>query len=141
MKLLLDTHIWLWWVNHTGELPTSHCNYIEQADELYISAISCWEVAYLHHRQRIQLSIDIEQWLEDAITDSGIICLPCSRAIATFAAKLPEHHRDPADRFIIATAVVQDCHVMSFDTKFGLYEVLNSKHIGRKLNFESYPKS
>ncbi len=133
MRLLLDTHIWLWWVNNTDDLPKSHSNYIEQVDELYVSAISCWELAYLHQHRRIELPLETEQWFDDALQGSGVICLPCSRTIAISAAKLPEYHRDPADRFIIATTLEYDCNLMSFDSKFSLYEVLKERLIGRKM--------
>jgi PIN domain nuclease of toxin-antitoxin system len=135
MRLLLDTHIWLWWINNTDDLPLSHRDYIEQADELYVSVLSCWELAYLCQRRRIELLTDIDQWFDDALKGSGVICLPCSRSIAISAAKLPEHHRDPADRFIIATAVEYDCNLMSFDNKFSLYEILKGRLIGRELSF------
>jgi PIN domain nuclease of toxin-antitoxin system len=122
MRLLLDTHIWLWWVNQSGELLPKHDALIQEAEELYVSTISCWEVALLNQRQRIRLPVDQQRWFHLAIEQSGIICLPLSQKIAVRAADLSYHHRDPADRFIIATALELNLHLMSFDEQFPTFE-------------------
>ena len=129
MKLLLDTHIWLWWINAEDHLPSSHRQQIAQAEVISISVISAWELVMLHKRGRIQLPDPMEIWFNQALQGSGISCLPCSITVATRAATLPAHHRDPADRFIIATALEYGYHLMSFDNKFILYEELQGWHI------------
>lgn len=62
---------------------------------------------------------------------ANIACLPVTEAIAIKSACLAFHHRDPADRFIIATALVNDCQLMSFDEKFLLYPELENRLVGR----------
>jgi len=105
MKLLLDSHIWLWWVNQSNDLSEAHKQIIEEAEEVFVSAISCWEITLLAQRQRIQLPTDKEHWFHLALEQSGITCLPLTQAIAIQSALLPYAHRDPADRFIIATSL------------------------------------
>lgn len=130
MNLLLDTHIWLWWINQDGELPFQHQDLIAQTPNVYVSAISCWEVAMLQQRQKIELAVPMQDWLSIALRD--IACLPLDETIAIQSAQLELHHRDPADRFIIATALAHDCQVMSFDGKFVLYPELNNRLIGSR---------
>ena len=132
MNLLLDTHIWLWWINQSEELPTKHVDLIENAERVYVSAISCWEVALLKERQRIELPITQSKWFQLALQQAGIICLPLTHSIAIQAASLSHTHRDPADRFIIATALEHQLHIMSFDAKFPYFSELAPYLVGRK---------
>ena len=100
--LLLDTHIWLWWINATpGKLPTHLIERIEGNEAVAISAISCFEVEWLARHGRIELDISLDDWFSCALTESGIVCLPITEGIARLAASLPEHHKDPQDRLII----------------------------------------
>jgi PIN domain nuclease of toxin-antitoxin system len=80
-----------------------------------VSAISCWEVAYLEKRNRVVLSLSIGEWLREALEGSSILCLPLTANIAAKAAGLPDIHRDPADRFIIATALELNTKLITFD--------------------------
>lgn len=121
MNVLLDTHAWIWWINQDSMLPAKAGQWIEKADNVAVSAISCWEVRMLRQRQRIELAGAVEDWLEQALQPAGIACLPVSCAIADKSANLPQHHRDPADRLIIATALEHRYSVLSLDSKFGLY--------------------
>ena len=73
----------------------------------------------LHQRQRIELAEPIKDWLQIAL--QNLSCLPLTESIAVQSALLDLHHRDPADRFIIATAMIHNCQLMSFDGKFNLY--------------------
>jgi PIN domain nuclease of toxin-antitoxin system len=127
VNVLLDTHVWLWWVHQDQQLPDRHRELIAQAENVFVSALSCWEAVLLHQRQRIELVEPLQDWLQLALTN--IVCLPLTEAIATQSAWLNFHHRDPADRFIIATPLIHDCHVMSFDGKFKLYSELNKRLI------------
>jgi PIN domain nuclease of toxin-antitoxin system len=131
MNLLLDTHVWLWWVNQNEQLSIQHQALISQAENVYVSSISCWEIAMLHQRERIELADPLKDWLQIALQD--INCLPLTETIATQSALLAFHHRDPADRFIISTAVIHNYQLMSFDGKFNLYAELNDRLIGSSL--------
>lgn len=121
--LLLDTHIWIWWINQTPKrLPNEMIKQIEQAETVAISAISCFEVTWLYDHKRILLDIPIQEWIAQATDNAGIICLPVSCKIASLAAELPEHHKDPQDRIIIATAICHTSQLISADSQFSEYQ-------------------
>ncbi len=123
--IILDTHMWLWWVNSdAGALGANRKELIEAADTVAVSAISCFEVAWLERHGRIVLPCDRSSWFEKALQGSGIILLPITPQIAGMAVDLPEHHSDPQDRIIIATALAHEGQLMSADRKFPLYEEL-----------------
>jgi PIN domain nuclease of toxin-antitoxin system len=129
VNLLLDTHIWLWWINQNDQLTPQHQDIITQAENAYISSISCWELVMLHQRNRIELIEPLQEWIRSAL--QNIVCLPLTETIAIQSALLGFHHRDPADRFIISTALIHDCQLMSFDEKFVLYPELENRLIGK----------
>ncbi|MGI9212051.1 MAG: type II toxin-antitoxin system VapC family toxin [Methylococcaceae bacterium] len=104
--IILDTHIWVRWVEpEANPLSPAILKRITSADQLAVSVITCWEVAWLQRRGRLQLQPNLNEWLELALSGSGVRCIPVSREVALRAAQLPlpEHHRDPADRLILAT--------------------------------------
>lgn len=121
--LLLDTHIWIWWINQTPKrLPIEIVKQIEQEETVAISAISCFEVTWLYDHKRILLEIPVEEWIAQATEDASIICLPVSCKIARLAAELPEHHKDPQDRIIIASAICHASQLISADSQFPEYQ-------------------
>ena len=125
--IILDTHIWLWWVNENIDLIGQVRNdLIQSADVVAVSAISCFEVAWLDAHSRIELPCSRTNWFEKALEGSGINLLPITPAIASIAVDLPEHHSDPQDRIIIATALSQDAQLMSADGKFSRYKSLQT---------------
>lgn len=134
MRILLDTHIWVWWMNQSSELSPSHNQMLENADEIFVSAISCWEVTQLSQRGRLILPLLEREWIQFALEPSGIGCLPLDHRIAIRAAELPYHHRDPADRFIIASALEHELQLMSFDQKFPTFQEIQPFLITEKLN-------
>ncbi len=126
--VVLDTHIWLWWINEDHDLLSGTRNdMIQQADVVSVSAISCFEVSWLYAHGRIELPCDREIWFEKALAGSNIDLLPVTPAIAIAAVDLPEHHSDPQDRIIIATALVHKAHLMSADKKFSRYPEISEK--------------
>jgi PIN domain nuclease of toxin-antitoxin system len=98
---------------------------ISEADRVGVSAISCWEVVMLQQRQRIDLPMSAQQWLHHALSPAGIERLPVSCEIAALSAALSQHHKDPADRIIIATALTYRAHLYSLDARFADYEELS----------------
>lgn len=122
--LVLDTHALYWWANQTpGKLAQSHVNAIETADFLAISAMTCWEMAWLVTHERITLKLSIFEWL-NRVEESGVAIIPVSRTIAELAATLPEHHKDPVDQIIIATAIAHQAQLVSVDERFPEYREL-----------------
>jgi len=127
--ILLDTHIWLRWLLPTEPLPKQLVAHIEQAKAVWVSAMSCWEVVMLVRRRRIELSLPTEQWLKEATIGSNVGILPVTCDISYLTAILPEHHKDPVDRIIIATAIYHDLNLISLDNLFPTYEILANRLI------------
>ena len=123
--ILLDTHVWVRWLAPAARpLPDHVLAAIDAADSLAVSAISCWEVVYLHKRGRIELGMNVDQWLDLALEGSGVACLPITRPISARAALLSDIHRDPADRFIISTSVLAGCRLLTLDESVRKYPEL-----------------
>jgi len=102
---------------------------IEQADEVGVSAISLFEVAWLQQHGRIQLPYELNKWFEKALAGSGISLIPLTPPIATLAVSLTDYHSDPQDRIIIATTIVHDGKLISVDKKFPFYPELETRLI------------
>ena len=126
--ILLDTHIWVNWIIYgDGSLSPNIVHAMQQTDQLAVSAISCFEVAMLTHKGRLQLPLEIDEWLEEALGNSGVAALPVNCDIAKRSVTLTEIHRDPADRIIIATALVHDIKLASLDSVFPNYPEISDK--------------
>lgn len=116
--ILLDTHIWMWWVDENPQLSQRYTQLIQahEQDGLGVSAISCWEVAKLVERGRLQFACSIEAWMEQAVAYPGIELLPLTPPIAIESTQLPgDFHRDPADQIIVATARIYDLSLRTAD--------------------------
>jgi PIN domain nuclease of toxin-antitoxin system len=128
--IILDTHIWLWWVNQETEfLKPLWQKTIEEANEVGVSVISLFEVAWLQQHGRITLPCQQNEWFEKALAGSGISLMPLTPQIATLAVSLTDYHSDPQDRIIIATTLACDGKIISVDKKFPFYVELNNRLI------------
>jgi PIN domain nuclease of toxin-antitoxin system len=116
--MILDTHVWYWYINQV-KLKPQLIDLIDESEQVCISSISCFEMAWLVKHQRIHLSISFDEWFQKATNYISI--LPITPMIALQSANLPEHHRDPMDRFIISTALFHDATLISFDSAFPNY--------------------
>jgi PIN domain nuclease of toxin-antitoxin system len=122
--ILLDTHIWVWWVSQRDRLSPVHRDLLENgADRVFgVSIISCWEVAKLVEYERLRLDRPVGVWLANALAEPGISLLPLDPRIAVESTQLPEpFHRDPADQLIVATARVLECALMTEDSRIAVY--------------------
>ncbi|WP_295385770.1 type II toxin-antitoxin system VapC family toxin [uncultured Thiodictyon sp.] len=129
--MVLDTHVWLRWIISAGaDLPRAMVSAIRTADVTAVSGISCWEVSLLEQRNRIDLPLPACQWIQRALAPTGILCLPVSCEIGVRAAALTQHHKDPADRIIIATAIEHQAELLSLDGQFPAYAELAGRLIG-----------
>ncbi len=130
--IVLDTHIWHWWINQIpGKLSPETIALIEEADEVSVSAISCFEMAWLVRHGRIDLNMPFEHWFSQIEHSTDIRILPVTAQIGIQAVALPEHHKDPQDRIIIATALYYDARLLSFDSAFSAYRELDDRLLGQ----------
>lgn len=124
-RLLLDTHIWLWFANGETSLSSASRKLINKAAEtqsIFISAISVWEVAMLATRGRIQLGQSCAYWIKQALAPAAINLLPLSPEISVESCYLPkEIHSDPADRILIASARLEQLSLITKDEKLLTY--------------------
>ena len=122
--IVLDTHIWVWWVHGDGRLTETQAAAIEanETDVIGVSAITCWEIAKLVEYRRLELPCPLREWFEQALSYPGIRLLELTPEIALESTQLPgEFHRDPADQIIVATARIHDCPLATSDNRFLKY--------------------
>ena len=107
MKLLLDTHIWVWSVADESRLTdTVRRTLDDPAHERWISAISIWEVLILAERGRLILEPDARSWVRQALADAPLREAPVTIDVALASRGVRLRNQDPADRFIAASAMV-----------------------------------
>lgn len=118
MRLLLDTHIFLWAVAGSAHLrpPTRHL--LESADEVYVSAASIWEVAIKARLGKIDAD---PRELTEAIASSGFLELPIKAEHAAGVAQLELYHNDPFDRLLVAQAMVEPLKLVTADSVLAKY--------------------
>jgi PIN domain nuclease of toxin-antitoxin system len=122
--IVLDTHIWVWWVTSVDKLSVRQAETIRanESDVIGVSAISCWEIAKLASLGRLELSLPLENWMDAALRYPGVTLLPLTAHIAIASTRLPgEFHNDPADQIIVATARAHDCPLLTRDGKILKY--------------------
>ena len=118
MKLLLDTHIWLWSLVAPERLSRRVARALEDADnELWLSPVSTWELCVLVERGRVVLGGDVASWVADAFRRVPLHEAPLTHevALATASVRLP--HRDPADRLLAASAAVFELSLVTADER------------------------
>jgi PIN domain nuclease of toxin-antitoxin system len=117
--IVLDTHIWVWWVQDDARLTRKHREWLQEYESqgLGVSIISCWEVAKLVEYNRLILPHGVDEWLESALAYPGVQLLNLTLPIVVESTKLIGFHRDPSDQIIVATARVFGCPLLTADTK------------------------
>jgi PIN domain nuclease of toxin-antitoxin system len=118
MRLLLDTHIFLWVVLGSSALKSPARRTIEAADEVYVSAVSIWEIAIKAGLGKIEADTDL---LVAELPRAGFRELPMSVQHAAGVASLPPHHNDPFDRLLIAQAIVEPLRFLTADKTLARY--------------------
>lgn len=122
--ILLDTHIWIWWVSGDRKLTARHQHHLQQsaASGLGVSVISCWEAALLDAATKITLPLPIDDWVRDALAYPDVQLLTLTPEIAIASTRLPApFHKDPADRILVATARVLHIPILTADAKILAY--------------------
>jgi|SRR5580692_10903411 PIN domain nuclease of toxin-antitoxin system len=121
MRLLLDTHIFLWAVQGNASLKPRVRRMMEAAEQIYVSAASIWEIAIKARLGKIEASaVD----LVDAIEASGFLELPVRALHAVRVADLPLHHTDPFDRLLVSQAMAEPLRLLTVDTVLCQYSDL-----------------
>jgi PIN domain nuclease of toxin-antitoxin system len=121
--LLLDTCGLLWLAAGHRRLSAPARRRIDSATLVGVSAITAWEVGLKAARGELKLPIEAEEWFEGAIAHHRLQVFEITPRIAFEANRLPWHHRDPADRFILATARLHHMAVVTADDNFATYGV------------------
>jgi len=121
--VLLDTCGLLWLATGHKNLSENAKNRINQANLLTVSAISAWEISLKVARGELELPEEPETWFVQVVAHHDIRVYEISTDIAFQANRLPWHHRDPADRFIIATALLHRMPIVTSDSNFSQYGV------------------
>ena len=114
--ILLDTHVWVWWVSRPDRLQSRHRELLELGtDRVFgVSIISCWEVAKLVECGRLKLDRPVGLWIENALAEPGVSLLHLDPQIVVESTQLPQpFHRDPADQLLVATARVLQCRILT----------------------------
>lgn len=126
--IVLDTHVWLWWISNPEKLSTDASLAIQEAvreDSVIISSISTWEVALLVKKGRLELTIDLRDWIRKTEGLPFVRFMPMDNTIALRSISLPgDFHPDPADRIITATAMTMGLPLVTKDEK-----ILNYPHV------------
>lgn len=116
MRLLLDTHIWLWSLSEPARLGRRVKSALTSAsNELWVSPISAWELLVLAERGRIKLDDEPRRWVAEAIGRTPAQEAVLSFAVAIRSREIMGTHADPADRFLVATALVYDLTLVTAD--------------------------
>lgn len=130
--MLVDTHIWLWFLAGDSHLSESEVKAMQTAQKhqaLFLSGISVWEVAMLQKQGRLALHQPIETWIPVAL--EGFQLIPIGSEIAIESVNLPDcDHKDPADRFIMATARLHSIPLLTHDRKILEYATKGFLHLG-----------
>ena len=117
MKLLLDTHVWIWTQEDPDELGANARQMIlDGANELLVSSVSTLEIARMVSIGRLILTKELRQWVRDGLSSIQARSVAVDHEIAAQSYQLPEpFHRDPADRMLVASARLHDCTLVSAD--------------------------
>ena len=121
MKLLLDTHIYLWWLADSPALPASARKMIETAEKVYISSASLWESAIKSGIGKLDVN---QEELVAGIHESGFTELPVKSEHTVALLRLENHHKDPFDRMLIAQALSEPLHFLTVDSLLTRYSAL-----------------
>ncbi|NLD91743.1 MAG: type II toxin-antitoxin system VapC family toxin [Fibrobacter sp.] len=121
--LILDTCAILWLASEAKEISKDTLFKIDSAELVMISPISIWEISLKVEKGGIVLPIEINEWVERVIENHNLIVVPLDTKVMICSCKLPWYHNDPADRFIIATAIQENATVVTADKRFKDYGV------------------
>jgi PIN domain nuclease of toxin-antitoxin system len=123
VKILLDTHVWLWMQAEPEKLGALARTLVEDEEhELLFSAASVWEIAIKVRAGKLHLPEPVSRYVPSRMQSSGVAALAVTHAHASGVADLPGHHRDPFDRLLIAQALAERVPILSSDAQLDAYD-------------------
>jgi PIN domain nuclease of toxin-antitoxin system len=118
MKILLDTHIWIWYLSGSARLPKRYRVCLNRDNnQIWLSPISVWETLVLAEKGKLRLKPDPISWIQQSLKRWPIKEAPLSIQVSIKSRQLDLPHQDPADRFIGATALIYDLALMTMDER------------------------
>lgn len=123
MKILIDTHIFLWFVNNNPQLSPTAKHLLESDVDILLSIASLWEIAVKVSIGKLTLPGPIQEFIPQQLRLNQIELLRVEIQHLHILSTLPFHHRDPFDRLIIAQSLAEDIQILSVDTIFDEYGV------------------
>ena len=124
MRVLLDTHVLLWWfLDETVISPGARAAIADEANDTFVSAATAWEIAIKFKTGRLPSAAPLMANLEEAILEGGFAGMPVTLRHGELAGSLPPHHKDPFDRVLIAQAQVERLTLISNERLFDRYGV------------------
>ena len=125
MRLLLDTHAFLWWVDDDPQLsPLARQQIADEHNDCLVSLASAWEMAIKAGLGKLKLAMSVQRYVHEHLATNNFQLLPIGLEHVTFVETLPLHHRDPFDRLLIAQAKCDGLVLISADPMFDEYGVI-----------------
>jgi PIN domain nuclease of toxin-antitoxin system len=122
MKLLLDTHAFLWYISNDPRLPHYAYDAIrDKSNVVYLSVVSVWEILVKYQIGKLPLPAPPERFIEETRSAHRFVDLPLDRQAVSHLLSLPMHHRDPFDRMLICQALNDDLTIVTTDEWFNGY--------------------
>ena len=124
MRLLLDTHVLIWFTEGASEISHPARRALEAAgNTVYYSCVNIWEIAIKLSLQKVTMSLNLEHEFPDFLSTNDVLELPIQYAHVARVAYLPLHHRDPFDRLLIAQAEIEGMTLVSKDAELDAYGI------------------
>lgn len=124
MRILLDTHAFLWWLADSKRLSgAAHASIVDESNDIAVSAASAWEIAIKFNLGELPDGASVAMDIADHIVSQGFVEMAVSVTDAERAGRLPGLHRDPFDRMLIAQSIARDMTIVSIDNVFDRYGV------------------
>ena len=124
MRVLVDTHVFIWYVQSSDKLPSSVTVIINDGrNDILLSIASVWEMAIKQSTGKLNIGTPYASFISEQMRLNSMELLPVRLEHLDLITTLPLHHRDPFDRLLIAQAIVEDILIISADRVFSLYPV------------------
>lgn len=124
MRLLLDTHIFIWWANQPEKLSAAVLSALEdEANELLLSVASVWEMQIKIQLGKLKLSLPLKELVKNQQETNHLTVSPVALTHVLALDALPPHHKDPFDRLLIAQGIEEGLTIVTADSRFSAYSV------------------